>query len=199
MQPKFFPTQKHFRQWLEKNHDRVTELVVGFHKKSAGRKSITYAQALDEALCFGWIDGVRKRLEDTSYTIRFTPRKPRSIWSLINVRHVERLKESGQMHESGLRVFNMRDEKRTGIYSFENEPKEFSKEYLSRFQRNPKAWDFFKTQPPGYRRLMTFWVMSAKKNETQLRRLNQLIEHSEQGIRERVMSSKQSKDSKTPS
>src|SRR4026208_2404817 len=105
MQPKFFTSPEKFREWLERNHDRATELLVGFHKKSSGKKSITYAEALDEALCFGWIDGVRRSLDETSYTIRFTPRKPRSIWSLVNVRHVERLSKEGRMQPAGLAAY----------------------------------------------------------------------------------------------
>src|SRR5215470_5657105 len=118
MKAKFFTAQEQFRQWLEKNHATATELLVGFHKKASGKKSITYAEALDEALCFGWIDGVRRNLDETSYTIRFSPRKPRSIWSLINVRHVERLQKEGRMQPAGLAAFAIRDPKRTGIYSF---------------------------------------------------------------------------------
>ena len=183
MQPKFFTSPKAFREWLERHHDRATELLVGFHKKSAAKKSITYAEALDEALCLGWIDGVRKNLNETSYTIRFTPRKPRSIWSLVNVKHVERLKKEGRMQPAGLEAYERRDEKRTGIYSFENRPRELSPDYEKLFRQNKAAWKFFQQQPPGYKRLMIFRTMSAKKEETQLRRLKQLIEYSEKGIR----------------
>src|SRR6187551_2042132 len=105
MQPKFFTSAGQFRQWLERNHDSATELLIGFHKKSSGKKSITYPEALDEALCFGWIDGVRRNLDETSYTIRFTPRKPKSIWSLVNLKHVERLKKEGRMQPPGLEAF----------------------------------------------------------------------------------------------
>jgi uncharacterized protein YdeI (YjbR/CyaY-like superfamily) len=183
MQPKFFTEPKQFRQWLERNHDRATELLVGFHKKSSEKKSITYAEALDEALCFGWIDGVRKSFNETSYTIRFTPRKPRSIWSNVNVRHVERLTKAGRMHPAGTTVYAQRDPKRTGIYSFENRPRELSPEFEKIFRQNKAAWKFFQEQPPGYKRLMVFRTMSAKKEETRLRRLQQLIESSEKGVR----------------
>jgi len=183
MQPKFFTSPEQFRQWLERNHDRAAELLVGFHKKSVGKKSITYAEALDEALCFGWIDGVRKSFDETSYTIRFTPRKPRSIWSNVNVRHVERLKKAGRMQPPGLEAYERRDAKRTGIYSFENRPRELSPEYEKIFRQNKAAWKFFQEQPPGYKRLMVFRTMSAKKEETRLRRLQQLIESSEKGER----------------
>jgi uncharacterized protein YdeI (YjbR/CyaY-like superfamily) len=183
MQPKFFASPEQFRHWLERNHDRATELLVGFQKKSSGEKSITYAEALDEALCFGWIDGVRRSFDETSYTIRFTPRKPRSIWSNVNVRHVERLKQAGRMQPPGLEAYDRRDAKRTGIYSFENRPRELSPEYEKTFRQHKAAWKFFQEQPPGYKRLMIFRTMSAKKEETRRRRLQQLIEASEKGKR----------------
>lgn len=183
MEPRFFSSPEKFRQWLEKNHDGAIELLAGFHKKDAGKKSITYAQALDEALCFGWIDGVRKSLDETSYTIRFTPRKPKSIWSNVNVRHVERLKKEGRMAEPGLKAYAQRDPKRTGIYAFENRPKEFSPEYEKKFRANKAAWEFFQTIPPSLRNNYIFWVMGAKKEETQVRRLELLIESSAKGLR----------------
>jgi uncharacterized protein YdeI (YjbR/CyaY-like superfamily) len=183
MQPKFFTTPEKFREWLERNHDSATELLLGFHKKSSGKKSVTYAEALDEALCFGWIDGVRKNLNETSYTIRFTPRKPTSIWSNINVNHVERLQKEGRMHAAGLAAYERRSPERTGIYSFENRPRELSPEYEKIFRQNKAAWKFFQEQPPGYKRLMVFRTMSAKKEETRRHRLKQLIESSEKGVR----------------
>ena len=183
MQPKFFTSPEQFRQWLERNHDSATELLVGFHKKSSAKKSITYAEALDEALCFGWIDNVRRNFDETSYTIRFTPRKQGSIWSNVNVKHVERLKKEGRMQPAGLDAYERRDPKRTGIYSFENRPRELSPEYEKIFRQNKAAWKFFQEQPPGYKRLLIFRTMSAKKEETRLRRLKQLIENSEKGIR----------------
>ena len=183
MEPKFFTSPEKFRQWLQKNHDSANELLVGFHKKDSGKKSITYAEALDEALCFGWIDGVRKRIDETSYTIRFTPRKPKSIWSNVNVKHVERLKKEGRMAEPGLKVYAQRDPKRTGIYAFENRPKEFSPEYEKKFRANKAAWEFFQTIPPSLRNTYIFWIMGAKKEETQLHRLQLLIESSAKGVR----------------
>jgi len=183
MKAKFFSSPEQFRQWLERNHNRATELLVGFHKKASGKKSITYAEALDEALCFGWIDGVRRSLDETSYTIRFTPRKPRSIWSLVNVKHVERLQKEGRMQPAGLEAYARRDPKRTGIYSFENRPRQLSAAYEKAFRENKAAWNFFQEQPPSYKKLMIFRTMSAKKEETRLRRLKQLIESSEKGVR----------------
>ena len=190
MKPKFFSSPDEFRKWLEPNHDRESELLVGFHKKSSGKKSITYAEALDEALCFGWIDGVRKSLNETSYVQRFTPRKPKSIWSLINVRHVERLKKEGRMHPAGLEAYARRDPKRTGIYSFENEPHKLAPAYEKRFRENKNAWKFFEAQPPYYKKLMIFRIMSAKKEETRLRRLEQTIESSAQGKRVGLLTGK---------
>lgn len=190
MQPKFFTSPGKFREWLERNHDTATELLIGFHKKSSGKKSITYAEALDEALCFGWIDGVRKSLNETSYMQRFTPRKPRSIWSNINVKHVERLKREGRMHPAGLAAYERRAPERTGIYSFENAPRELPPEYEKTFRQNKAAWKFFQDQPPGYKRLMIFRTVSAKKEETRLRRLKQLIESSEKGERLGILKQK---------
>ena len=190
MQPKFFTSPEKFREWLERNHDSATELLIGFHKKSSGKKSITYAEALDEALCFGWIDGVRKSLNEISYMQRFTPRKPRSIWSNINVKHVERLKQEGRMHRAGIEAYERRAPERTGIYSFENAPRELPSEYEKTFRRNKGAWKFFQEQPAGYRRLMVFRTVSAKKEETRLRRLKQLIESSEKGERMGILKQK---------
>ena len=191
MKPKFFSTPEQFRQWLERKHDRETELLIGFHKKSSGKKSVTYKEALDEALCFGWIDGVRKNLDETSYTIRFTPRKPRSIWSNINVNHVERLIKEGRMHAAGLDAYARRDPKRTGIYAFENRPREFAPEYEKKFRAHKTAWKFFEQQPPGYKRTIIFWVMSAKQEETRMRRLERLIDESAHGTRVGVIKDKQ--------
>jgi len=187
MKAKFFSSPVQFRQWLEQNHDSASELLVGFHKKSSAKKSITYAEALDEALCFGWIDGVRKNLNETSYTIRFTPRKPKSIWSLVNVRHVERLKKEGRMQPAGLEAYARRDPKRTGIYAFENAPRELSTTYEKIFRENKKAWEFFEKHPPYSKRTTIHWIMSAKKEETRLRRLKQVIENSEKGVRSGVL------------
>lgn len=190
MKPKFFSSPALFRQWLERNYDRETELLIGFHKKSSGKKSITYNEALDEALCFGWIDGVRKNLNETSYTIRFTPRKARSIWSNVNVNHVERLIKEKRMHASGLEAYARRDPERTGIYAFENRPKELAPEYEKAFRANKKAWEFFQKEPPSIKRTVIFWIMSAKKEETRLRRMQQLIENAAKGVRMGVLNPK---------
>ena len=190
MKPTFFSAPEKFRQWLEQNHDRESELLVGFHKKSSGKKSVTYAEALNEALCFGWIDGVRKNLNETSYTIRFTPRKPRSIWSNVNVNHVERLKKEGRMHAAGLEAYARRDPERTGIYAFENEPRQLSAAYEKIFRQNKKAWKFFETMAPSLKKVSIYWIMSAKKEETQLRRLKHVIENSEKRVKSGVLEPK---------
>jgi uncharacterized protein YdeI (YjbR/CyaY-like superfamily) len=183
MKPRFFSSSTQFRRWLEQNHASAAELLLGFHKKGSGKKSVTYAEALDEALCFGWIDGVRRNFDETSYTIRFTPRKPRSIWSLVNVKHVERLQKEGRMHSAGLAAFERRDPKRTGIYAFENAPRDLSSEYEQEFRRHKGAWEFFQTYPPYLKKQVSYWVMSATKEETRSGRLRRLIESSAKGER----------------
>ena len=182
--PLFFASPAEFRDWLEANHDRETELVVGFHKKSSGKPSMTWSESVDEALCFGWIDGVRRSLDAERYTIRFTPRKPISIWSNVNVAKVEALLEADRMRPAGLAAWKRRDPERSGIYAFERQsPAEFDAEAERRFRRARGAWRFFQEQPPGYRRLATHYVTSAKRPETRERRLTVLIEHSARGER----------------
>lgn len=182
MNPKYFATPAAFRAWLEKNHARETELWVGFHKVSTGKPSITWPQSVDEALCFGWIDGVRKSVDEERYMIRFTPRKTKSNWSNVNIKRVDELTKLGLMSEAGLKVFNGRDAKRE--YSYEQTRQaEFSDELAKKFRANKKAWTFFEAQPPGYRKTLTFWVMSPKKEETRLSRLEKLIETSAAGKR----------------
>ena len=183
MDVRFFETPAELRAWLEANHETATELWVGFHKKATGRPSITWSEAVDQALCFGWIDGVRKSVDASSYANRFTPRRPTSAWSKVNIEKVARLREQGLMRPAGLRAFEARDEARSGIYSFEQAPKELPPAYAERFQQHGPAWAFFQAQPPGYRRTATFWVVSAKREETRLKRLDTLIEDSAQGRR----------------
>jgi uncharacterized protein YdeI (YjbR/CyaY-like superfamily) len=172
--PTFFRSAGEFRAWLARHHGSAAELWVGFHKKTSGRGGITYGEALDEALCVGWIDGVRKSLDATRYTIRFTPRKPRSGWSAVNIRHVNRLMAEGRMRPSGLDAFERRDPKRAG-YSFEERPRRLPPALAKRFRADTHAWAFFQAQPPSYRRTALFWVLSAKKEETRERRLTTLI------------------------
>jgi len=187
---KFFSNASKFRQWLDKHHDRESELWVGFYKKQSGKPSITYPEALDEALCYGWIDGIRKSIDDVSYKIRFTPRQAKSTWSLVNIKRVEELKRLGRMRASGLNAFETRDPKRSGIYSFENRPRKLAPVYEKKFQSNKRAWAFFQAQPPGYQRIASWYVMSAKKDETRLRRLATLISESEKGVRIGLISGK---------
>ncbi len=175
----FFKSQSECRRWLEHNHAKTTEQWFGFYKKSSGKRGITYHQALDEALCFGWIDGLRRSLDQESYIQRFTPRRPKSIWSLINIKRARELRKLGRMKPAGLKAFAARRPEKSGVYSFENVPRELSDDLKKRFKKNPAAWNYFQNRPPGFRRTVTFWVMSAKKEETRLRRLAALIEDSE--------------------
>src|SRR5205814_4436470 len=139
MNPKFFPTPSAFRKWLAANHAKARELWVGFYKKSSGKPSITWPESVDEALCFGWIDGIRKKIDDESYMIRFTPRKPRSVWSAINIRDVKRLLKERRMEPAGLRAFSARKENRSGIYSYEQRSPELIEPYLAKLKRNKSA------------------------------------------------------------
>jgi uncharacterized protein YdeI (YjbR/CyaY-like superfamily) len=182
MTPAFFESAAEFRRWLAKHHANTSELLVGLYKKESGR-GMTYPEALDEALSFGWIDGVRKRFDEGSYTIRFTPRKPRSIWSEVNIRRAKELIALGRMKAPGLRAFELRDESRAKQYSYEREQAQFDAALHGSLRANPSAAEFFDAQPPGYRKLATFWVMSAKREETRAKRMGQLIECSEQGRR----------------
>ena len=178
-----FSSQEEFRKWLVKNHAAASELFVGLHKKSSGKKGATYSEVLDEALCFGWIDGVRRSVNAESYVIRFTRRKSKSIWSLVNVRHVGRLQKAGKMAQPGLKAFAAREKHRTGIYSFEQKRPGLSAEYKKLFSANTRAWEFFAEQAPWYQRTAGYWVSSAKQEETRMRRLAKLMEVSANGRR----------------
>lgn len=182
MEPRFFKTPAELRKWLKQNHNRAGELLVGFHKTHTGKPSLTYHQALDEALCFGWIDGLRKRLDDERYTIRFTPRKPRSTWSAVNVQRVAVLTAEGRMRPAGLKAFEARSADKTSIYSYEQrKAARLSPAQTRAFKANPAAWAYFQAQPAWYRTAATWWVVSAKKEETRERRLAQLIADSAAG------------------
>ena len=189
MKPTFFATPADFRKWLEKNHDTAPELLVGFYKKDSGKPSITWPESVDEALCFGWIDGIRRRIDDESYSIRFTPRRARSIWSNVNTKRVAVLTKEGRMHPAGLAAFKARDPNRSGIYAFEQRKKDqqLDAAYEAKLKANKKAWAFFQSQAPYYRRMMSLWVMSAKKEETRLQRLAALIDDSAAGRRVGLM------------
>ncbi|MDQ6789434.1 MAG: YdeI/OmpD-associated family protein [Candidatus Dormibacteraeota bacterium] len=182
MAPTFFVTPSEFRAWLEENHARVPELSVGFYKTGSGRPSITWPEAVDQALCFGWIDGVRRGIDDVSYKIRFTPRKTRSFWSAVNIKRVGELASLGQMTAAGTRAFEQRAGERSGVYSYEqSKTVRLDDAYELRFRANEQAWSFFTSQPPWYQRAAIWWVVSAKREETRLRRLAALIEDSERG------------------
>ncbi len=182
MKPTFFATPSAFRIWLEEHHETAQELWVGFYKTSSGKPSITWPEAVDQALCFGWIDGVRKGIDDASYTIRFTPRKPHSIWSAVNVKRAQELTHLGLMRPAGLKAFEERDQKKSGLYSYEQrKSSQFDPAYEKQFKANKKAWDFFQSKPPSYQQPAIWWVMSAKQEETRLKRLARLIEDSEHG------------------
>ena len=184
MQPTTFERPEDFRRWLERHHETVPELWVGYFKKASGRASMTWAESVDEALCFGWIDGKRKRIDDERYTIRFTPRRPGSIWSAVNIGRVAALTAEGRMRPAGLGAFEARREDRSGIYSYEQrEEAVFPASFEKRFRAEKEAWAWFEEQPRGYRQATIRWVMTAKRDETRERRLATLIENSAAGRR----------------
>ena len=174
--PVFFPTPAHLRAWLEANHQSATELWVGMYRKGTGKPSVTWPEVVDECLCFGWIDGIRKRLDEQSFTNRITPRKAKSNWSRVNLKRVEELIAAGRMRPAGLRAYEARDKGPDGTYSYEQRDNPVLDEELTRlFQAEPDAWEYFHSRPPGYRRLALFWVVSAKRDETRRKRLARLI------------------------
>jgi len=183
MEPAFFKTQSDFRRWFEKHHDSSKELLVGFYKKGSGRPSITWPESVDEALCFGWIDGIRRSIDDVSYTIRFTPRRKSSIWSAVNIKRAGELIDQGLMKTAGLKAFQARKENKSGIYSYEQRTERLPDPYARQFKKNKTAWAFFQAQPPGYRKIAGWWIVSAKKEETRLKRLDKLIEESAENRR----------------
>lgn len=184
MNATFFPTPTAFRAWLKKNHKTAPELLVGFYKKSSGKPSITWPESVDEALCFGWIDGIRRSHGDDAYTIRFTPRRSTSIWSAVNIARVAELTKQQRMQPAGLAAFAKRKEYKSGIYSYEQKGEiAFPPAADKKFRANKKAWQFFEAQPPYYRRTMTRYVGSARAEETQLRRLDKLMAACKSGKR----------------
>jgi uncharacterized protein YdeI (YjbR/CyaY-like superfamily) len=181
--PTFFATPAAFRRWLAKHHASAAELWVGYHKKATGEPSITWAESVEQALCFGWIDGIRKSLDERSYVIRFTPRRPNSYWSFVNVGTAQRLIAENLMEPAGLAAFERRSVERGAAYSSENKDVTLGKAHERAFKKNPVAWRFFQSQPPGYRRTATWYVVSAKREETQAKRLARLIADSAAGRR----------------
>lgn len=176
--PEYFATAQELYRWLARHHATAPELWVGFHKKQPGKTFLTYAQALDEALCFGWIDGVRKSVDADRYTIRFTPRTARSKWSAVNIRRLTELEAEGRVHDAGRAAFAKRDRNSAAAYSHENKDVVLPAAAAAQLRANAKAWAFFQAQPPSYRRAATWWIVSAKRLETQARRLAQLIQAS---------------------
>jgi uncharacterized protein YdeI (YjbR/CyaY-like superfamily) len=183
MKPLFFASDGEFRSWLTAHHESATELWVGFHKRATGRPTLTWTESVRQALCFGWIDGVRKRIDQDTYTIRFSPRKPQSIWSAVNVRHVEELIASGQMRPAGMRAYEARRENKSGIYSYEQRSVDLPPVYAKLLKKHAAARQVFESQPPSYRRMVMWWIVSAKREETRLKRLSILIDHAARGER----------------
>ncbi|HEX6036454.1 YdeI/OmpD-associated family protein [Longimicrobium sp.] len=184
MEPIFFASPDEFRAWLAENHEREKEVLVGFHKKHTGRPTMTWAQSVDEALCYGWIDGVRRSLGEEAYTIRFTPRKARSTWSAVNIKRVPELAQEGRMQPAGLRAYEAREESNSRIYSHERKDEAvFEPAMETRFRANEAAWSFFQAQAPSYRKAVTHWVITAKQEATRQRRMEQLIAESASGRR----------------
>jgi uncharacterized protein YdeI (YjbR/CyaY-like superfamily) len=179
--PRFFATPEDFRQWLEEHHASASELWVGFYKVGSGKPSITWPESVDEALCVGWIDGIRKSIDDESYMIRFTPRKATSTWSAVNIKRMAELQSQGRVLPAGVKAFEKRTEKKSGIYAYEQRGSaELDEASERQFREQKAAWEFFQAQPPWYRKTATWWVVSAKKEETRQRRLASLIESSAQ-------------------
>lgn len=179
----YFKSSVDFRKWLETNSATAEQLWVGFYKKSSGKPSINRPESVDQALCFGWIDGLRKTVDQTRYKIRFSPRKRSSIWSAINIKRAGELIEQGLMQAAGVKAFEARKENRSGIYSYEQRPASLDGLYEKKFRQNKAAWEFFQKLPPSYRKKVTWWVLSAKTEETRLKRLAKLIEDCAQGRR----------------
>lgn len=183
MNPNFFPTQEDFRRWLEENHEWETEIIVGYYNVKSGKGGMTWSESVDQALCFGWIDGVRRKVDEESYSNRFTPRKANSNWSAVNIAKVAELTEKGLMKPAGIAAFAKREDRRSAIYAYENEAKQFSAEFEMRFRTNEKAWNFFEAQANWYKKQMINWVMTAKQEKTRESRLEKLLTASADGKR----------------
>jgi uncharacterized protein YdeI (YjbR/CyaY-like superfamily) len=183
LKPKFFRKPADFRAWLEKNHATAAELWVGFYKKDSGKPSITWPESVDQALCFGWIDGIRKRVDKISYQIRFTPRRRGSIWSATNIKRARELVRQKQMRRVGLQAFAARIDNKSAIYSYEQRSTDLKQPYAKLLKKNKAAWNFFEIQPPSYRKMIGWWIISAKKEETRLARVVKLIRESAKGKR----------------
>jgi uncharacterized protein YdeI (YjbR/CyaY-like superfamily) len=180
---KFFRTPSDFQKWPEKNHSTIGELWVGFYRRNSRNQSITWPESVDEALCFGWIDGIRKRIDEISYKIRFTPRRRGSIWSAINIKRAQELKKETRMWSAGSKAFAARVENKSGVYSYEQRRSELDEPSGKKLKKNKAAWDFFQAQPPSYRKMISWWIVSAKKEETRSQRLKKLMTASAKGKR----------------
>lgn len=183
MKIKYFRSPTDFRRWLEKNHAIRQELWVGYYKKNSRQPSMTWPESVDEALCFGWIDGIRKSVDDLRYTIRFTPRRRGSIWSAVNIKRARELSDKGLMEPAGMAAFNARKENKSGIYSYEQRSANLDVPYEKKLKQNKVAWDFFYAQPPSYRKAVGWWIVSAKQEATRVNRLERLISESARGKR----------------
>ncbi|MBK7706252.1 MAG: YdeI/OmpD-associated family protein [Acidobacteria bacterium] len=183
MKPTFFSDQLLFRAWLETNHETASELLVGYYKVGSGKPSMTWPESVDQALCFGWIDGIRRTIDGESYCIRFTPRKPKSNWSAVNIAKIAELLSQDLMKPAGIAAFERRTEDKSAIYAYENKPTAFDADLEALFRANPSAWEFFERQPNGYRRTLMYWVMSAKQAKTRNERMAKLIEASDKSER----------------
>jgi uncharacterized protein YdeI (YjbR/CyaY-like superfamily) len=179
----YFDSPASFGRWLDEHHASAPEVLAGYHKKHSGRPSMTWAESVDEALCYGWIDGIRRRVDDDRYTIRFTPRKPRRIWSAVNIERVAELTRLGRMQPSGNAAYAQREPSRSAIYAYEQRSTDLEHRLQDRFRANAAAWAFYEAQPAGYRKTANWWVMSAKQETTRLRRLETLIQDSASGRR----------------
>jgi uncharacterized protein YdeI (YjbR/CyaY-like superfamily) len=179
----FFTSQKELRKWFQKNHEKETELFLGYYKVHTKKPSVTWSQSVDEAICFGWIDGIRRSIDENSYYIRFTPRNPKSNWSAINIAKFEKLSKAGLVHQKGIEAFNKKMVEKSKIYSYERKNAMLSKVFEAEIKKNKKAWEYFSKLPPSTKHISIHWVMSAKKMETQKSRLKILIESSEQNLR----------------
>lgn len=178
MQPIFFTTQNDFRRWLEENHEKETEIIVGYYKVGLGKQCMNWSESVDQALCFGWIDGVRRKIDEESYCNRFTPRRAGSNWSAVNIAKVAELTKKGLMMPAGIAAYEKRKASRSGVYAYENEAKQFSEEYEKRFKADEGAWEFFEKQANWYKKQMINWVTTAKQEATRVKRLEKLIEAS---------------------
>lgn len=178
MAPIFFKNASEFRQWLEDHYNTEKEVIVGYYKIKSGKPSMTWSDSVDQALCFGWIDGIRKSIDEESYCIRFTPRNPKSIWSAVNIKKIEQLTLKGLMTPKGMELFNKRKPEKSGIYSFENRPERLPEAFENKFKKNKDAWKFFNDQAPSYCKTSIFWILNAKTEKTQNARLERLIKAS---------------------